>query len=148
MGLIVHRHGPRTSAARLAASEALASDIAHLRWINQQLDEAVQRSETEKVPDLTNAFHQTIAEAARNSMLKQFIMQAQSWTRRFGTSTVALPSRSAMALAEHARLVDAIEARDPDLAEQIARDHMIAARKLQIATLRERTATPIAFPTD
>jgi DNA-binding GntR family transcriptional regulator len=134
-------------AARLAASEALPSDLAHLRWINQQLEEVIQKSELHKVPDLTNAFHQTLAEAARNSMLKQFIMQAQSWTRRFGTSTVANPVRSAAAVAEHTRLVDAIEAHDAELAEQIARNHMIAARKLQVAALHERvgvSAQPLA----
>ncbi|HEX3244419.1 MAG TPA: GntR family transcriptional regulator [Chloroflexota bacterium] len=128
-------------AARLAAEQALPTDISRLRWINRQLAEAVAEGELENVPTLTNEFHQALAEAARNSMLKQFIMQAQSFTRRFGTSTVARRERSADAIDEHERLVDAIEARNPELAAQIAEAHMSAARSIQIAAFRERAGT-------
>jgi DNA-binding GntR family transcriptional regulator len=126
-------------AARLAAEEALPTAVAQLRWINHQLAEAVERGDVARVPDLTNEFHQALADAARNSMLKQFIMQAQSFTRRFGTSTVARKERSADAIAEHERLVDAIEAGDADLAARIAEEHMAAARRIQISLFRART---------
>jgi DNA-binding GntR family transcriptional regulator len=120
-------------AARLAADEALPTDIARLRWINTQLADAVASGDVAKIPDFTNEFHQALADAARNSMLKQMIMQAQTFTRRFGTSTVARPERSADAIAEHERLVDAIEAHDADLAARIAEEHMAAARRIQTA---------------
>ena len=129
-------------AARLAAEEALPTDIARLRWINRQLAEAVARGELSRVPSLTNEFHQALAEAGRNSMLKQFVMQAQSFTRRFGVSTVARSERSADAIDEHERLIDAIEARDGELAARIAEDHMSAARRIQLAAFRERSRTP------
>ena len=125
-------------AGRLAAAEASPPDIAQLRWINQQLAEAMRRGETERIPGLTNAFHQALASAAHNGMLRRFIGQAQDWTRQHGTSTVALPSRSPSAVEEHERIIDAIEARDGEAAERLAREHIANGRRFQLAVLRQR----------
>jgi DNA-binding GntR family transcriptional regulator len=125
-------------AGRWAASEALASDIAHLRWVNQRLREATVAGDAAGVPALTNEFHQALAAAAHNGMLGRFIMQCQDWTRRVGTSTVALPVRTGAAIEEHEGLIDAIEARDADAAERLAREHITTGRQFQLAVLRER----------
>jgi DNA-binding GntR family transcriptional regulator len=55
-----------------------------------------------------------------------------------GTSTVALPARTAAAIDEHERLIDAIEARDAEAAERLAREHISTGRRFQLAVLRER----------
>ena len=123
-------------AAREAANEAMPSDIAHLRWINQRLAEAIESGDFGGVPALTNEFHQAVAGAAHNSMLQRFIAQAEDWTRRVGTPTVSLPGRRGEAVKEHARLIDAIAARDPEAAEQIARAHMSTGREFQLANFR------------
>jgi DNA-binding GntR family transcriptional regulator len=125
-------------AGRWAASEALPSDIAHLRWINQRLREAMSAGDTSRIPLLTNEFHQALGAAAHNGMLSRFIMQCQDWTRRVGTSTVALPARTASAVDEHERLIDAIEAGDAEAAERLAREHISTGRQFQLAVLRER----------
>lgn len=123
-------------AAREAANEAMPSDVAHLRWINQRLAEAIEQADFERVPALTNEFHQAIAGAAHNSMLQRFIAQAQDWTRRVGTPTVSMPGRRGAAVKEHARLIDAIAAHDPDAAERLARAHMSTGREFQLRSIR------------
>src|SRR5262245_32449004 len=123
-------------AAREAASEALPSDIAHMRWVNQRLAEALDAADFARVPRLTNEFHQALASAAHNSMLRRFIIQAQDWTRRVGTPTVSLPGRRGAAVEEHGRLIDAIAARDSATAERLAREHMATGREFQLAALR------------
>jgi|SRR5579859_5202630 len=120
-------------AAREAANEAMPSDIAQLRWINQRLAEAIEQADFARVPTLTNEFHQAVAGAAHNSMLQRFIAQAQDWTRRVGTPTVSLPGRRGAAVNEHAQLIEAIASRDPDAAERIAREHMTRGREFQLA---------------
>jgi len=127
-------------AAREAANEAMPSDVAQLRWINQRLAEAIEQGDFGSVPGLTNEFHQSIASAAHNSMLRRFIVQAQDWTRRVGTSTVSLPGRRSAAVNEHTRLIDAIAARDADRAEQLAREHMATGREFQLAAFRESSS--------
>jgi DNA-binding GntR family transcriptional regulator len=128
-------------AARDAAREAEASDISHLRWVNQRLGEAIKRGDTASVPSLTNEFHQSLASAAHNAMLRRFITQAQDWTRRVGTSTVALPGRRGWAVKEHDRVIEAIAARDAERAERLAREHIATGREFQLATLRSAQAS-------
>jgi DNA-binding GntR family transcriptional regulator len=123
-------------AAREAAREAQPSDIAQLRWANQRLVEALNTGDLASVPTLTNEFHQLLAVAARNTMLRRFIMQSQDWTRRVGTSTVPLPGRRQSAVKEHERIVDAIAAGDAERAERLARDHIATGREYQLATVR------------
>jgi DNA-binding GntR family transcriptional regulator len=125
-------------AAREAASEALPSDIARLRWTNERLSEAIKDADFASVPSLSNEFHQALASAAHNAMLLRFIMQAQDWTRRVGTSTVSLPGRRGTAVKEHARLIEAIAAHDGDTAERLARTHMLTGREFQLAALRRK----------
>jgi len=125
-------------AAREAANEAMPSDIAQLRWINQRLAEAIEHDDFGNVPILTNEFHQAVASAAHNSMLRRFIGQAQDWTRRVGTSTVSLPGRRSAAVNEHSRLIEAIAARDSATAERLAREHMATGREFQLAAFRDR----------
>jgi DNA-binding GntR family transcriptional regulator len=127
-------------AAREAAREAQPSDVAQLRWANQRLAEALKAGEIASVPALTNEFHQLLATAARNTMLRRFIMQAQDWTRRVGTSTVPLPGRRGAAVREHDRIVDAIAARDAERAERLARAHIATGREFQLASLRAAQA--------
>jgi DNA-binding GntR family transcriptional regulator len=122
-------------AGREAAREAEPSDIAHLRWINQKLAEAITRRDEARIPELTNEFHQALASAAHNGMLRRFIMQAQDWTRRVGT-TVGLPGRRLAAVREHDELIEAIQARDAQTAERLARAHLATGREYQLATLR------------
>ena len=102
----------------------MPSDISQLRWVNQRLGEAIKQADFASVPGLTNEFHQALASAAHNTMLLRFIVQAQDWTRRVGTPTVALPGRRSAAVREHAKLIDAIAARDAETAERLAREHM------------------------
>jgi DNA-binding GntR family transcriptional regulator len=123
-------------AGREAALEAQPSDIAHLRWVNQRLAEAINQGATTTLPSLTNEFHQTLASVAHNTMLRRFIMQAQDWTRRVGTPTVALPGRRGKAVEEHEQLIDAIAAHDADRAERLAREHIATGREFQLAALR------------
>jgi DNA-binding GntR family transcriptional regulator len=126
-----------TLAAREAASEAMPSDISQLRWVNQRLSEAIKRSDFASVPALTNEFHQAMANAAHNTMLLRFVVQAQDWTRRVGTPTVALPGRRAAAVREHSKLIEAIAARDAETAERLAREHMTTGREFQLAAFRK-----------
>jgi DNA-binding GntR family transcriptional regulator len=123
-------------AGREAALEAQPSDVAQLRWVNQRLAEAIQRGESASIPLVTNEFHQALATAAHNTMLRRFIVQAQDWTRQVGTPTVGLPGRRLAAVKEHEGLIDAIAAHDADTAERLAREHIATGREFQLATLR------------
>jgi DNA-binding GntR family transcriptional regulator len=123
-------------AARLAATQSLPAERAQLRWINQQLAEAAGRGDDAAMAELNIQFHEAICEAAHNGMLLRFTRQIHDWVHRFGETTFSYPGRAPTAVAEHERVLEAIEAGDADAAEQLARDHMISARQVRMAMLR------------
>ncbi|HEY8476277.1 MAG TPA: GntR family transcriptional regulator, partial [Chloroflexota bacterium] len=127
-------------AAALAAKEASPPDVARLRWINQQLAEAAERQEFRAMAALNIQFHEAICEAAHNGMLLHFVRQIHDWVRRFESTTLAHPGRAEAAIAEHERLLQAIEAGDAELAERLAREHMSNALQVRVAMLRASAA--------
>jgi DNA-binding GntR family transcriptional regulator len=123
-------------AARLAATQSLPADRAHLRWVNQRLAEAAGRGDDSAMAELNIQFHEAICEAAHNGMLLRFMRQIHDWVHRFGETTFSFPGRAQTAVAEHERVLEAIEEGDAAAAEQLARDHMISAQQARIAMLR------------
>ncbi len=132
-------------AAGLAARNASPPDRFRLRWLNQQLTDAAGRGDFRAMAEANIEFHEALCEAAHNGMLLQFTRQIHDWVRRFDQTTFAYPGRALEALAEHERILDAIDAGDGPLAEQRARDHMNGSRQVRIRMLlpRNRVAADV-----
>jgi DNA-binding GntR family transcriptional regulator len=128
-------------AASLAAEQATPPDRARLRWINQQIGDAAAQSDYARMAELNIELHEAMCEAAHNGMLGHFMRQIHDWVRRFGETetTFSYVGRAIEAVAEHERILDAIEAGDAERAGSLAREHMNRAREVRIAMLRERT---------
>ena len=125
-------------AARLAAIGILPAEIAHLRWLNEQIREAAGRQDSGRMLNLNIEFHEAICRASRNSLLLQFMRQIHDWVRRFSDTTFSYPGRSTTAIEEHETLLTALERRDPDEAERCARLHMERAMQVRVAMLQAR----------
>jgi DNA-binding GntR family transcriptional regulator len=128
-------------AASLAAEQATPPDIARLRWISRQIAEAAEQADYARMAELNIELHEAVCDAAHNGMLLLFMRQIHDWVRRFGSAdtTFSHPGRAGTANAEHESVIDAIEGRNPELAGQLAREHMNRAREVRIAMLRERS---------
>lgn len=123
-------------AARLAALGILPAEIEHLRWLNERLREAAGRQDYATMLSLNIDFHEGICRASRNSLLLQFMRQIHDWVRRFTETTFAYPGRAASSLDEHDALLDALEQRDSEAAERLARSHMERAMQVRVAMLQ------------
>jgi DNA-binding GntR family transcriptional regulator len=123
-------------AARLAAIGILPAEIAHLRWLNDQIREAAARQDYTRMLNLNIEFHEAICHASRNSLLLQFMRQIHDWVRRFSDTTFSYPGRSTSAIEEHETLLAALDRRDPEEAERCARSHMERAMQVRVAMLQ------------
>lgn len=113
---------------RMAAERAGPDDIARLQGRLQ--------AHHESLVDLSNffhydmLFHREIATITGNSIYPALSEALMGWLSEFYTQLVRVPGTEELTLGEHARILDAIAAGDPDAAEAAMRDHVLRANKL------------------
>jgi len=126
-------------AARLAAENASKADALDLHALLDEMVEALARKDLKLVRTLTGEFHLAVCRASRNKRLTQSLKVLLDQIRQDRTSTLFLEGRATKAIEEHRRLVAAIESRDPDHAEAIAREHRRKTWQLRRDMIREQT---------
>lgn len=119
-------------ACRLAAENMPQVEIDRLRELLDEHERSIEqldgRSYFQKEGDLD--FHYRIVHGSKNSKLLEFLggdlyHLVRMYRYQFSVSS----SRPKRALKEHRQIVDAIEARDPELAEMLMRRHIGSARR-------------------
>jgi len=125
-------------AARLAAENATPSEIAEIQSLLEDMDAVHRRGDIAALRRLTGEFHTLICRASHNERLLDALKSLLDHVRQIGTSTLYGDGRPAEALAEHRALLTAIEARDADVAEKVARQHRRRTLELRKAMLREQ----------
>jgi DNA-binding GntR family transcriptional regulator len=112
-------------AARHAALDADEAAIDRLRAI---IAEMCRLREDGDLIGLSNAnarLHGAILEASGHETAKRLSRALSSQIVRFQYRTVLMPGRPDRSLAEHAGIVEAIAARNPDAAEQAMQHHLL-----------------------
>lgn len=121
-----------TLAARLAAERATPADVADLRQLLDSARQATDQVQFARVAELNSQLHLKVIEISGNrwlsAMASALYMHVQ-WVFRIGAA-----DRAPHSWAEHIRLVDAIEAGDPDAAEAAAMAHVDAASTAALDT--------------
>jgi DNA-binding GntR family transcriptional regulator len=119
-------------ASRLAARNMTADEIESLRQLLDEHETSIEqregRSYFQKEGDLD--FHYRIVQGSKNAKLLELLGDdlyhlVRMYRYQFSMSS----SRPNRALKEHRQIIDAIEARDEELAEMLMRRHISAARR-------------------
>jgi DNA-binding GntR family transcriptional regulator len=124
------------AAARLAAQHASPSDIIAMRRVLDEFRKAAP--EARKLARINRLFHATIHEAAHNRYLSQSLDDFSDTLALLQGTTFSLKGRWKVEFAENTELVNAIERRDAESAESVARLNM---RNALDARLRMMFAT-------
>jgi DNA-binding GntR family transcriptional regulator len=125
-------------AARLAAENATRAEIDELNALFEDMEAVAARGDIALVRKLTGEFHLLVCRASHNKRLIQSLQGLLDHVRQAQSSTLYMPGRPADALKEHRALLLAIEKRDPDLAETLARQHRRKTLELRRKMLREQ----------
>jgi DNA-binding GntR family transcriptional regulator len=123
-------------AARLAAENAGSLDLARLRGILHDVEAALARSEADELRHFTGEFQLAVFRAARNDYLYGLLSSIQEKIRNQRNSTVSLPGRDEEVVGFCRDLMRAIEQRDVDAAERIARANRRRTLELRLRMLR------------
>ncbi|HZS55967.1 MAG TPA: GntR family transcriptional regulator [Bryobacteraceae bacterium] len=117
--------------ARYAAQHASASDIETMRALLQREKKAKSPKEILKVNRL---FHQAMQEASHNRYLVHILHMLYDLLAVLPGNPFEMPARVIEAQKEHLAVLTAIEQRNPEVAEQLARQHI---QNAGIARLRQ-----------
>ena len=122
------------TAARLAARAASPMELEELRSINDDLAGAT--GDGAAMARLNRQFHARLLDAARNRFLVRSMASIESTMLILGPTSMAAEGRAEEAVAEHATVLEALEARDGATAEIRMRAHMERAQLARLKMLR------------
>ncbi len=115
-------------AARKAASDASAQDVAAMQEVldchRRRIGEGAIEEDTHV--EFDQAFHSAVCDLARNEDLTAILNRMRGRAHLSYASLWQEPLRPDQALAEHAAILEAIAAGDPDRAEAVAYAHIDA----------------------
>jgi DNA-binding GntR family transcriptional regulator len=121
-------------AARLAAGNAGPIELARLRAIHDEMKSV--SANLRQFRQLSGEFQLAVFRSARNDTLYRLLQHLQEQIRQFGGTTLTQPGRAKEVTAYAKALVAAIEKRDGDAAEKIARENRRRTLELRIKMLR------------
>jgi DNA-binding FadR family transcriptional regulator len=121
----------------MAAERRTAHDVIALKRASEIMTAAGPDTSPSEMARMNSAFHRAIWRAGRNESLIDLLDRLHSHLRRYPETTLAHPGRWQESNEEHTELVAAIEARDIELADAIARKHFGRARDIRLALWSE-----------
>lgn len=136
-------------AARLAAERATDEEIASLRRMFSTFDGETVEAKIDEYSETNLRFHQTILALGRCELLEKMAGNLLIHMRWIRMRTIAEDHRAVRSIIDHTNIIDAIERRDAELAERLARQHALDLAKhveRHATYLDEAAETIIAAP--
>lgn len=110
--------------ARLAAPSFTESELAQARELLRLMEAALKRGEKDVASQYGAQFHQLILQKADMARLQLMLSNLDDHVQRFRLLSDRISGRLEKSVIEHKRILEALEQRDPDLAEQRLKQHL------------------------
>jgi DNA-binding GntR family transcriptional regulator len=112
-------------AARLAAQRASDTEIAELRRMMAEFSLGNDGERLAEYSDTNIAFHQAIIKMSGCALLAEMTENLFIHMRAIRKITIHQENRAARSIIDHMRIIEALERRDPERAERLAREHTL-----------------------
>jgi DNA-binding GntR family transcriptional regulator len=112
-------------AARLATLNATDEEISRLRHMFDNFRDTTPAEHIEEYSDANIAFHQAIVELSKSQIILDTIKNIFVHVRAIRRMTISQSDRAARSIVDHLRIIEALEARDTELAERLVRQHSL-----------------------
>jgi DNA-binding GntR family transcriptional regulator len=124
-------------AAELCAERMTEEEIERMERLLAEKAEAINIGSMDKLIEVDTDFHETLYKASRNERLSNIISNLREQIQRYRTTSLAYPGRMKSSLLEHRAIVEALHARDANLAKQLAEEHIENAEHTLLETIRK-----------
>ena len=140
--LYAHRAFLEGKAARAAAENITAKELAELKRLQEQMEKSLAPEQLAIYRDLNRRFHKVIFNASRREYLVRTL--SQMWAtfptmlagNYAATADNPLPERDQIDLSEHHALIESLEKHDPLAAEKAMHHHIEMSGRQLVTTLR------------
>ena len=112
-------------AARLITEKASQEDIASLRRMFTTFEGGQVRAHLDEYSDVNIEFHQTIIRMSGNSVLIDLAENLFTHMRMLRRKTIGEEDRADKSIRDHMNIIEALEARDTERAEDLVRNHAL-----------------------
>lgn len=126
------------AASRLACPLIREEQLNKLEEYNLLFEKALMEKNGDLLFDLNTQFHWLITEATKNSYLIEMRTTFRRLVDRIARLFPFIPGQGEDTLVWHRKIIDALKARNPALAEFVMREHLGNAKKNLAEFLRER----------
>jgi DNA-binding GntR family transcriptional regulator len=116
-------------AAVLAIEKATPEDIAELREVVVEMEDALAADDVMRYAGLNNRFHNVILAAADHEIVTRILGSLRYPLIRYQFGSILVPGRRDQSLAEHQAILAALEAKDAVEIERVARLHVSNVRE-------------------
>ena len=112
-------------AARLATTNASDAEIASLRTMFDEFHHSTPGEHIDEYSDANIAFHQAIIQLSGSHLIGKTIENLFIHVRAIRRMTISQKDRASRSIADHMRIIEALERRDTELAERLVRQHSL-----------------------
>ena len=112
-------------AARLATLNASDADIGALRHMFDEFHTVTPAQHLHEYSDANIAFHQAIIHLSGSHLIGKTIENLFIHVRAIRRMTISQKDRASRSIADHMRIIEALERRDTELAERLVRQHSL-----------------------
>lgn len=110
--------------AKYAARRAMPEEIEQLWAIQKRLEEELRTGDQESFYEVNGQFHDALYAASHTQFIAEQTRLLRKRVSMYRKHVTYLPGRMAATIEEHARIITAIEAKDPKAAMAAAQDHV------------------------
>ena len=116
-------------AARLITQQATDEEIASLRALFATFQGGQVQAQIDEYSETNIAFHQAILKMSRCALLTEIADGLFIHMRSIRARTIGEDDRAARSIIDHLHIIEALEARDTELAERLVREHTLNLAK-------------------
>lgn len=110
--------------AKYATRRATPGEIAGLEEIQRRLEEELGNGNPDRFYEINAEFHELLCEASHTEFIADQTRMLRRRVSMYRKHVTYLPGRMVATIGEHARIIEAIKAKDPQAAAAAAIDHL------------------------
>jgi DNA-binding GntR family transcriptional regulator len=133
-------------AARIMCERAGDEEIASLRTLFTTFEDDEVRSRLDEYSSVNLRFHQRIIELGHSQLIAGIVDSLLVHVRAIRRHTIVDEDRAERSIVDHMHIIEALEARDVELAERLVRDHALNLARHVDSTWTERQSASSPLP--